>query len=69
MSIAHRLFVMIYFFENYDGFSCEKYLDFLDDNRREKYERLKQNRDKENCVISYILLKKALALCRSMQYY
>lgn len=52
---------MIYFFENYDGFSCEKYIEFLDKNRREKYERLKQKRDKENCVISYILLTKALS--------
>ncbi len=52
---------MIYFFDNYDGFSCEKYLPFLDENRREKYERLKQKRNKENCVISYLLLRKALA--------
>ena len=52
---------MIYFFENYDGFSCENFLDFLSENRREKFERLKKKRDKENCVISYLLLKKALA--------
>lgn len=52
---------MIYFFENYDGFSCEKFLDFLPENRREKFERLKKKRDKENCVISYLILKKALA--------
>lgn len=52
---------MIYFFENYDGFYCEKFLDFLPENRREKFERLKKKRDKENCVISYLLLKKALA--------
>lgn len=52
---------MIYFFENYDGFFCEKFLDFLPENRREKFERLKKKRDKENCVISYLLLKKALA--------
>lgn len=51
---------MIYFFENYDGFSCEKFLDFLSENRRKKYEKLKQKRDKENCVISYLLLRKAL---------
>lgn len=52
---------MIYFFENYDGFSCEKFLDFLPENRREKFEKLKKKRDKENCIISYLLLKKALA--------
>ncbi len=52
---------MIYFFENYDGFSCEKFLDFLPENRREKFKKLKKKRDKENCVISYLLLKKALA--------
>ncbi len=51
---------MIYFFENYDGFSDEKFLNFLPQNRREKYNKLRQKRDKENCVISYLLLKKAL---------
>lgn len=52
---------MVYFFENYDGFSCEKYLSFLSPDRRAKYERLRQKRDKENCVISYLLLRKALS--------
>lgn len=52
---------MIYFFENYDDFSCEKFLDLLSPDRREKYERLKPKKDKENCVISYLLLKKALS--------
>lgn len=52
---------MIYFFENYDEFSAEKFLKFLSQNRREKFEKLKQKRDKENCVISYLLLKKSLA--------
>ena len=51
---------MIYFFENYDGFFCENFLNFLSENRREKFEKLKQKRDKENCVISYLLLRKAL---------
>lgn len=51
---------MIYFFENHDGFFCEKFLDFLPENRREKFEKLKKKRDKENCVISYLLLRKAL---------
>lgn len=52
---------MIYFFENYDEFSAEKFLKFLPQNRREKFEKTKQKRDKENCVISYLLLKKSLA--------
>lgn len=52
---------MIYFFENYDDFSAEKFLGFLPADRREKFEKLKQKRDKENCVASYLLLKKALA--------
>ena len=51
---------MIYFFDYYENFSAEKFLSFLDDNRREKYEKTRQKRDKENCVISYLLLKKAL---------
>ena len=52
---------MIYFFKNYDEFSAEKFLKFLPQNRREKFEKTKQKRDKENCVISYLLLKKSLA--------
>lgn len=51
---------MIYFFDDYESFSAEKFSDFLDADRREKYEKTKQKRDKENCVISYLLLKKAL---------
>lgn len=51
---------MIYFFENYDEFFCEKFLSFLPQNRREKFEKLKQKKDKENCVVSYLLLRKAL---------
>lgn len=51
---------MIYFFDDYENFSAEKFSDFLDANRREKYEKIKQKRDKENCVVSYLLLKKAL---------
>ncbi|MBR6531704.1 MAG: 4'-phosphopantetheinyl transferase superfamily protein [Clostridia bacterium] len=52
---------MIYFFGNYDDFFCEKFLDFLSGKRREKFEKLKRKRDRENCVISYLLLKKALS--------
>lgn len=51
---------MIYFFDDYENFSAEKFLDFLDGNRREKFEKTKQKRDRENCVVSYLLLKKAL---------
>ena len=51
---------MIYFFDDYENFSSEKFTDFLSENRREKFEKLKLKRDKENCVISYLLLKKAL---------
>ncbi len=51
---------MIYFFDDYENFSAENFLDFLPEKRREKFEKLKIKRDKENCVISYLLLKKAL---------
>ena len=51
---------MIYFFDDYENFSAEKFSAFLDTNRKEKYEKTKQKRDKENCVVSYLLLKKAL---------
>ena len=51
---------MIYFFDDYDNFSCENFSDFLSEKRREKFNKLKKKRDKENCVASYLLLKKAL---------
>lgn len=51
---------MIYFFENYDSVSCENFLGFLPEKRREKCLRLRQKRDRENCVISYMILKQAL---------
>ncbi len=51
---------MIYLFDDYENFSAEKFLRFLPENRKEKYEKTKQKRDKENCVVSYLLLKKAL---------
>ena len=51
---------MIYFFNDYENFSAEKFLEFLPQNRREKFEKLKIKRDRENCVVSYLLLKKAL---------
>lgn len=51
---------MIYFFDDYENFSAENFLNFLPQNRREKFEKLRLKRDKENCVVSYLLLKKAL---------
>lgn len=51
---------MIYFFDDYFNFSAEDFADLLPAERREKYEKLKKKRDRENCVISYLLLKKAL---------
>lgn len=51
---------MIYFFDDYENFSAEKFSAFLPVNRREKFNKLKKKRDKENCVASYLLLKKAL---------
>ena len=51
---------MIYFFDDYENFSAENFLGFLPEKRREKYEKTRQKRDKENCVVSYLLLKKAL---------
>lgn len=51
---------MIYFFDNYEAFSAEDFADLLPIQRREKFEKLKKKRDRENCVISYLLLKKAL---------
>lgn len=51
---------MIYFFDNYDGVSAEELAELLPSQRKEKFQRLKKKRDRENCVISYLLLKKAL---------
>lgn len=51
---------MIYFFENYNEFSAEKFIDFLPENRRKKLDSIKLKRDRENCIVSYLLLRKAL---------
>ncbi len=51
---------MVYFFDDYEKFSAEKFLEFLPEKRREKYEKTRLKRDKENCLVSYLLLKKAL---------
>ena len=36
---------MIYFFDDYENFSAEKFLDFLPQERREKFEKLKIKKD------------------------
>lgn len=51
---------MIYFFDNYSSLDVENLKSFLPKKRAEKLEKLKQKRDKENCLASYLLLKIAL---------
>lgn len=51
---------MLYFFNDYDNFSAEKFLKFLPKNRQEKFNRLKRKIDRENCVVAYLLLRFAL---------
>lgn len=51
---------MIYFFDDYENFCAEKFLKNLPENRIEKYNRLKRNSDRDNCVVAYLLLRYAL---------
>lgn len=51
---------MIYFFDDYESFSAQNFIDFLPEKRAEKYQRLRQKRDKENCVAAYLVLRYAL---------
>lgn len=51
---------MIYFFDDYKSFCAENFVELLPESRAEKYRRLKQKRDKENCVAAYLLLRFAL---------
>lgn len=51
---------MIYFFDDYESFCAEKFIELLPEERVEKYLRLRQMRDKENCVAAYLLLRYAL---------
>lgn len=51
---------MIYFFDNYDSLNLERAEELLPAERYEKFCRLKQTRDKENCLAAYLLLKYAL---------
>lgn len=51
---------MIYFFDDYENFCAEKFLKILPENRIEKYNRLKRESDRDNCVAAYLLLRYAL---------
>ena len=51
---------MIYFFDDYENFCTENFLKNLPENRIEKYNRLKRNSDRDNCVAAYLLLRYAL---------
>lgn len=51
---------MIYFFDDYENFCAEKFLKSLPENRIGKYNRLKRNSDRDNCVVAYLLLRYAL---------
>ena len=51
---------LIYFFDDYENFSAEKFLKFLPENRLKKLEKLKRKIDRDNCVIAHLLLTFAL---------
>lgn len=51
---------MIYFFDDYENFCAEKFLEFLPEKRIEKYNRLKRKTDRDNCAAAYLLLRYAL---------
>ncbi len=51
---------MICFFDDYENFCAEKFLKILPENRIKKYNRLKRNSDRDNCVVAYLLLRYAL---------
>lgn len=51
---------MIYFFDNYESLNLDRAEELLPAERYEKFCRLRQNRDKENCLAAYLLLKHAL---------
>lgn len=52
---------MIYFFDDFENFCSEKYLCFLPNDRRKRYERLQRKSDRDNCIVAYLLLQLALA--------
>ena len=51
---------MIYFFDNYESLNLSRAEELLPDERYERFCRLRQSRDKENCLAAYLLLKYAL---------
>lgn len=51
---------MIYFFDDYENFSAENFLEFLPKSRQEKFNRLKRKNDRDNCAAAYLLLRFAL---------
>lgn len=54
---------MIYYFDSYGSLPLEKYKELLPKERAERFERFRQQRDKENCLAAYLLLKYALKQC------
>lgn len=51
---------MIYFFDNYASLDLSKAEELLPADRYERFCRLRQTRDKENCLAAYLLTKKVL---------
>lgn len=51
---------MVYFFNDYENFSAEKYLKFLPPKRYEKFKKIKKKIDADNCVVAYLILAYAL---------
>lgn len=51
---------MIYFFDDYENFSAEKFLKFLPKDRQKRFEKFKRKIDRDNCVVAYLLLRLAL---------
>lgn len=52
---------MVYLFRNHHNFDADALAKYLPCERAEKHKKLKQKTDRENCVISYLLLKYALS--------
>lgn len=51
---------MIYFFDDYENFSAEKFLKFLPKDRQKRFEKFKRKIDRDNCAAAYLLLRFAL---------
>ncbi len=51
---------MIYFFDDYENFSAEKFLKLLPKDRQKRFEKFKRKIDRDNCVVAYLLLRLAL---------